>query len=221
MKIGVFGGAFNPVHYGHLRTAEEVFEMLSLDKLFLIPSGKPPFKKPELAKACHRYEMVKTAIKGNPRFEISDIEIKTHGKSYSVNTITKLRDRYKKSELFLILGIDAFLDLQNWKGPDRVISLTNFVVISRPGYFFVDLLLSPYLVNVPKKILKELDKEIISEFSFSLPAGQECFLCRVTGLNISASRIRDTIMSGKDVKYLLPDSVESYIISHRLYRTKT
>jgi nicotinate-nucleotide adenylyltransferase len=217
MKIGIFGGAFNPIHYGHLRTAEEVFEILSLDKVFFIPSGNPPFKKPELAKACHRYEMVKAAIEDNPHFKLSNIEMKTRGKSYSVDTITKLSNRYKKSEFFFILGIDAFLDLPSWKHPQRLIKLTNFVVISRPGYSFTDLSSSPYLVNVPKKILKELDKGIITKFSFPLPSGQRCFLCKVTGFNISASRIRSLIMTGKDIKYLLPDSVKSYIISHKLY----
>ncbi len=218
MKIGIFGGAFNPIHYGHLRSAEEVFEIFSLDKILFVPDGKPPFRKSELTEARHRYKMVNSALKDNPYFKTSGIEIKTQGKSYTVNTISRLKKKYKNAEFFLILGIDAFLDLPEWKQPEKIIGLTNLIVISRPGYSFSELSSSPYLIiDVPVKVLKELDKGSKTKFSFSLREGKECFLCRVTGLNISASGIRDIIKTGKDVKYLLPDSVKSYIISHKLY----
>jgi nicotinate-nucleotide adenylyltransferase len=115
MKIGIYGGTFNPIHYGHLRTAEDVLEILSLDKMLFIPSGETPFDKPDLEKAGHRYKMVKAAIEGNSHFGLSNIEIKARGKSYTVDTIRNLRDKYRDSELFFILGIDAFLDLPGWK----------------------------------------------------------------------------------------------------------
>ncbi|GBD96126.1 MAG TPA: nicotinate (nicotinamide) nucleotide adenylyltransferase [Nitrospirae bacterium] len=217
MKIGAYGGAFNPIHYGHLRTAEEVFEILSLDKILFITAGKTPFDKPDLEKTAHRYEMVKKAVKGNHHFEASDIEIKKRGRSYTVETIRKLRDKYRESELFFILGIDAFLDLPNWNQPDKLINLANIVIISRPGYRYADLSSSPYLKNVSVKTLKELDKGIKNDFSFDISKTQKGFLCKVTGLNISASHIRDLIMSGRNIKYLLPDSVKSYIISNKLY----
>jgi len=217
MKIGIFGGAFNPIHYGHLRVAEEVRESLCLDKILFIPSGKPPFKKPDLARASHRYKMLKIAIEGNPHFKISNIEMKTPGKSYSVDTVKRLKERYKKSEFFFILGIDAFFELPRWKQPHRLLSLTNFVIISRPGYSFTELSSSPYLKGVSKKILKKLDNGLITEFSFPLSSGRRCILCRVTALNISASGIRNLIKKGKNVKYLLPEPVKSYIISHKLY----
>ncbi len=218
MKIGIYGGAFNPIHYGHLRTAEEVFDLLYLDKIFFIPSGKTPFDKPDLEKTSHRYKMVKAAIKGNSHFEISDIEIKSQGKSYTLDTIKKLGDKYKDSKLYFILGIDSFLDLPSWKQPNRLINLTNLVIISRPGYTFADLLSSPYLKDIPKKIFKKLDKGMSDKFSFNISKKQKGYLCKVTGLNISASHIRNLIMSGKNIKYLLPDSVKSYIISHKLYK---
>ncbi|HDH04256.1 MAG TPA: nicotinate (nicotinamide) nucleotide adenylyltransferase [Nitrospirae bacterium] len=217
MKIGVYGGTFNPIHYGHLRSAEEVFEMLSLDKVLFITSGKTPFDKPDLEKAEHRYEMVKKAVNGNRHFEASDIEIKRRGRSYTVETIGSLGDKYRESELFFILGIDAFLDLPNWNQPDKLINLANIVIISRPGYMYAGLSLSPYLKNVSEKILRELDKGIKSNFSSDISKTRKAFLCKVTGLNISASHIRHLIASGKNIKYLLPDSVKSYIISNKLF----
>lgn len=217
MKIGIYGGTFNPIHYGHLRTAEEVYERFSLDKILFVPSGKTPFDKPGLEKAGHRYKMVKSAIRGNRHFELSDIEIKARGKSYTIDTIRKLRAIYKGSELFFVLGIDAFLDMPVWKQPDKLVNHTNLIIISRPGYSFSALLSSPYLKGGSIKILKELDKGVRTEFSFDVSKNHKGILCKVTGLDISASDIRNLITSGKNFKYLLPDSVKSYIIAKELY----
>lgn len=220
MRIGILGGTFNPIHYGHLRAAEEVQEMFALDKILFIPSGKPALKKSELISARHRYEMTKIALKKNPLFDISNIEIKTRATSYSVITLSRLTSEYKKSEFFFMLGVDAFLDLPKWKEPARLMEFTNLIIISRPGFSFIDLSASPYLANVSKKTLKELDKGIKTKVSFNPKTGKKTSLCKVTGLNISASRIRDLVRAGESIKYLLPDSVESYIISHTLYRKK-
>ncbi|MEW6713952.1 MAG: nicotinate-nucleotide adenylyltransferase [Nitrospirota bacterium] len=217
-KIGIFGGAFNPIHYGHLRTAEDVADMLALDRVLFIPSGKPAFKKPGLADARHRYQMTKRAIDDNPRFSISDIEVKTSGRSYSADTVMKLKEIHDDYNIYFIMGIDAFADLPHWKDPDDLMRLANIVVISRPGYLFAGLSPSPYLKSISKRVLEDLDKGARKKYSFKMPAGQRCHLLKVTGLNISASRIRNTLMSGKNAKYLLPDSVKSYIISHRLYK---
>jgi len=217
MRIGILGGTFNPIHYGHLRAAEEVQKMFSLNKVLFIPAGKPHFKKSGLISAHHRYKMAKIAIKSNQVFDISDIEIKTRGISYSVETITRLANKYKNDELFFILGIDAFLDLPKWKQPLRLMELTNFIIISRPGFAFIDLHSSPYLVNLHKRTLRKIDRGTKTKFSINLGTGKKAFLCKVAELNISASRIRSLIKSGKSIKYLLPDSVESYIISHKLY----
>jgi nicotinate-nucleotide adenylyltransferase len=218
MKIGIYGGAFNPVHYGHLRTAEEVFELLYLDKVLFMPSGRTPFDKPGLEKAACRYEMVRRAVKGNRHFEVSDMEIRRRGRSFTVDTIKKLRNMYRGSELYFILGIDAFLDLPGWKQPDILVNLASLVVISRPGYTFSDLLSSPYLEAVSRRTLKALDKGKKNQYSFDISKNQKVYLCNVTGLNISASRIRNLAASGKEIKYLLPDSVKSFIISNKLYK---
>jgi nicotinate-nucleotide adenylyltransferase len=220
MKIGIYGGTFNPIHYGHLRTAEEVRERLSLDMILFIPAGKTPFEKPEMAKAVHRFKMVKTAIADNPHFQISDIEVKVRGKSFTVDTVRKLKEKYAGSDLFFILGIDAFLDLPHWKQPDKLVSLAHFVIISRPGHLFAGLHSSPYLKRVSLKTLREADAGMREVFSFEISESRKGVLCNVTPLDISASNIRNLILSGKNVKYLLPDSVESYIISHKLYKSR-
>ena len=217
MKLGILGGTFNPIHYGHLRAAEEVRDILGLDKILFIPSGKPPLKKTGLTSARHRYEMTKTAIKNNPFFDISNIEIKAHTVSYSIETFKKLAVKYKDADFFFILGIDAFLDLPKWKQPRSLMKLTNLVIISRPGFSFINLLPSPYLKNVHKKTLEEIDKGAKTAFSFDLNTGRKAYLCRIPALEISASIIRSLVREGKNIKYLLPDSVESYIISHKLY----
>ena len=220
MRIGIYGGAFNPIHYGHLRSAEETAEILSLDRVIFMPSGITPFDKPNLVSPRSRYKMVKAAIENNPLFNISGIEINTRGKSYTLNTLKRLSNRYKKSELFFIIGIDAFMDLPAWKNTDRIVRTANIIIISRPGSSFYGLRSSPYLKGVHDRVLKDLDKGKIEKIEFDISINQKGYLCNVTGLDISASNIRKLIMSGKNVNYLLPDSVKSYIISNNLYIKK-
>jgi nicotinate-nucleotide adenylyltransferase len=218
MKIGIYGGTFNPVHYGHLRTAEEVHERLCLDKILFIPSGKTPFDKPNLARASERFEMVEKAIMGNRHFDISDIETKARGRSYSVDTIKKLHRMSEGAEFFFILGIDAFLDLQAWKEPQQLLDMTSLVVMSRPGYLFNDIVSSPFIKGITKRVLTDLERGDIMDYSFDISGTQKGYLTNVTGLNISASRIRSLVIKGESIRYLLPDSVKSYIISHNLYK---
>lgn len=221
MKLGIYGGTFNPVHYGHLRSAQEVLELLELDKIMFVPSGKTPFDKPELASPPHRYRMVERAIRRNKHFILSDVEVKTRGTSYTINTVKKLEKRHRDDRLFFILGIDTFLDLEHWKSPAELVRLLSFVVISRPRRQFSDLEGSPFLKGVRKKALQELDSGNSQLFIHCSAGRPPVFLCRVSGLDISASGIRACISGGKSINYLLPDSVKSYIISNKLYRRKT
>jgi nicotinate-nucleotide adenylyltransferase len=218
MKIGILGGTFNPVHNGHLRAAEEVQELFQFDRLFFIPSGMPPFKKSKLADARHRYKMTALAIRDNKSFEVSDFEIKSKGVSYSLETLVYLATKYKKSELYFIIGIDAFLDLPKWRQPMRLMELTNFVIISRPGFCFADIQRSPFFPIIRKMVLRDFDRSDRRRLVLRLSSGKKAFLCKITGFDISASRIRNLVRKGKNIKYLLPESVESYIISHKLYK---
>ncbi|MBI5639048.1 MAG: nicotinate-nucleotide adenylyltransferase [Nitrospirae bacterium] len=216
MKIGVFGGTFNPIHYGHLRAAEDARELLCLDKVLFIPSGNPPLKTDDVADASQRYAMARLAVAGNEFFEVLDIECVKPGKSYTVDTLKALCDAYDTSDLYFMLGIDAFLDIPNWWMPDRLVSMTNFAVLSRPGSMFTDLVKSPYLA-IEDEILSGLDIGKRESFRSEMKTRKEVVLLNVTPLEISATGIRGRVCSGRSVKYLLPEKVESFIISNRLY----
>jgi nicotinate-nucleotide adenylyltransferase len=219
MKIGIFGGTFNPIHYGHLRAAEEVRERLDLTKIVFIPSKDPPLKTRELIDSEHRYKMTELAISGNNLFEISDIEYKRSGKSYTVHTIEELRNIYQDADLYFILGIDTFIEISNWWHPERLTSIIDFIVISRPSFKFINLLSSPYIPK-SKHIFESLDKAEIELCPIKLKSKRELIAFRIPLIEISATEIRRLMLEGKSIKYLLPESVESYIIANRLYMHK-
>jgi nicotinate-nucleotide adenylyltransferase len=220
MKIGVFGGTFNPIHYGHLRAAEEVREKLRLDRILFVPSGRPPLKAYDLAGASRRFEMTEAAVSGNRFFDVSDIEIRLPGKSYTVNTIQALKKDAAGIEYSLVLGVDAFLDLPNWWHPEKLLSVADFIVISRPGVHFADITRSPY-IKVDKKPLRELDTACREMFETKLKSGMKAALLRITPIGISATGIRELVRQGKSIKYLLPAKVQSYIIKHNMYIVKS
>ncbi len=215
LKIGVFGGTFNPIHYGHLRAAEETREILGLDKVFFIPSGNPPLKSDDLADALRRYKMVRLAVVKNRSFDVLDVECVKPGKSYTVDTLEALLEQHRGAELSFMLGIDAFLDIPNWWRPEKLVSMVNFAVISRPGRTFDELASSPYIkkgtsFTVPGRAGQEF-------LTAGLTSGKKAELVRTTAVDVSSSDIRRRIKAGLSIKYLLPEDVESFIISHRLY----
>ena len=217
VKIGIFGGTFNPIHYGHLRAGEEVRERFSLSKVIFIPSKDPPLKSHELLESEHRYRMTELALSENVFFEISDIEFKRSGKSYTVQTLEEMKRIFRDKDLYFILGIDTFLEIPTWWQPERMISLVNFIIIARPSFRFVDLLLSPY-IEAPKNVLEKLDRAEIESYSMTLKSERVVIAVKTTPLDISATDIRRRIKEEKSIKYLLPESVESYIISNKLYK---
>ena len=219
MKIGIFGGTFNPIHYGHLRSAEEIRTMFGLEKIFFIPSGNPPLKRKDLAEAKHRYKMVRLAVRGNPYFEVLDIECVRPGKSYTVNTLELMLKKYADVDFYFVLGIDAFLDIPSWREPEKIMSLTNFIVLSRPGNNFEDLLDSPYL-DIKKTGLvglTSINRGGRKSCRTALPNSKKVFLAKVTPIGISSTDIRKSVKKGFSIKYMLPENVESYIISKSLY----
>ena len=218
MKVGIFGGTFNPIHYGHLRAAEEVREKAKLDKVLFIPSGNPPLKIRNIAGVKHRYEMTKRALMRNTHFELSDFECRQIGKSYTVKTLKELKSSYPKREFYFILGIDAFLDMPKWWHHEELLTLTHFIIISRPGFEFADLQTSS-IVQMKKSILRKLDNEEIESYTVK-PRGQRAvMLLKITPIGISSQYIRSRIRQQKSIKYLLPASVESYIIANKLYQS--
>lgn len=218
MKIGIFGGTFNPIHIGHLRAAEEVRERLGLTKIIFVPAKTPPLKKAEIIEPSHRYKMMELALSGNNFFELSDIEYKREGKSFTVDTLEEIRCIYDKADLYFILGIETFLDIPHWREPDKIIRLIDFIIISRPPFRFVELASSPYL-EVPRKVLERLDKGEIESYTTKLrkDKNRKIIAIKISLIEVSGTAIRRLIRKGKSIKYMLPETVESYIISNKLY----
>ncbi len=219
MRLGIFGGTFNPVHLGHLRAAEEVRFKAQLDKIIFIPAGNPPLKAAELVDESHRYDMAIMATDSNEHFIVSDIELRQPEKSYTVNTIQRLVDAYPEDELFFILGIDAFLDMPNWWMTDKLISMIDFIVIERPGFNLTDIMSSPYITECKKMDAGEPDKKDGTCFYASLSSGKRVFLVQTTHLDISSTAIRKLLRENMSVKYLLPEAVEEYIYENGLYNS--
>ncbi|MGH7832321.1 MAG: nicotinate-nucleotide adenylyltransferase [Candidatus Binatia bacterium] len=214
MKIGVFGGTFDPIHWGHLRSAEEVREAFSLDRVLFIPASIPPLKrKTPGASAADRLALVRLAISGNKDFAVSRIELDRPGKSYSIDTLRHLnRQRPKGAAFYFILGLDAFLQIHRWKDFTAIFPLCHLIVTSRPGDGS-SLTLKRMPVEVRKLFCYDPNRN-----AYRHSSGKVLFFYRLTDIAISASEIRERLRQGKSVRYLLPRQVEEYIDRRHLYR---
>lgn len=191
-RIGVMGGTFDPIHYGHLFAAEEARLAMDLDRVLFIPAGTPPHKSDaEVTPARRRYDMTLLAVADNPYFEVSDLEILRSGSSYTVDTLRELRQQYTGADFFLIIGTDTMLDLIHWKTPLDIARLSTIVVIKRAGYDATG--------NLPVMIQSALRT------------------IETTPLEISSTDIRQRVRVGESVKYLLPPPVAMYIMKNHLY----
>jgi len=216
VRIGIFGGTFNPIHLGHLRAAEEIREKYDLERVIFIAAAVPPHKEVEGGiQGEHRMEMVRLAISGNPHFSVSDIELKRPGKSYSIATIQFFRQKYgADSEMFFILGMDAFLEIGTWKSFQELFSLCHFIVMTRPGFDkpFSDTMLPPEIADA--FVYDEGGGRFIHRNGYSI------YLQGVTFLDISSTKIREEVSKGRSIRYFLPTEVERYIKRHHFYRPK-
>ncbi len=223
-RLGIFGGTFNPIHYGHLRAAEEVREELALDKVLFIPTGNPPLKSMDIAPAGQRLEMAALVVRGNPSFDVLSIECEEKTTSFTVNTVEKLKAIYPEDEMFFIIGLDAFTDLELWYRPERLTALINFVVISRPGNDYAGLFKCPYITEGDLEQrefeIYALRRGVARRLDMKLKTGRDLVLLRITGFEVSSSLIRRLFREGRSIRYLLPEIVESYIISNGLYRER-
>jgi nicotinate-nucleotide adenylyltransferase len=212
MKWGLLGGTFDPIHLGHLRCAEEMREIFGLDKIIFIPAARPPLKKNEITPFADRLKMIRLAIRGNPAFEVSTIEGRRKGRSYTIDTVRHFLDLQGKGlELFFILGEDAFRDIRLWKDWEELLSRCHFAVMNRPGFGKEDLagILTPQLAARCRYIR--------SRSGFRGPAGTFIFFRPVTCLDISSTDIRKRLAEGKSVRYLIPERVLDYIYKKSLY----
>ncbi len=216
MKIGIFGGTFNPVHYGHLRAAEETAERFLLDKIIFVPTNITSDKKETLLKPEKRLEMINIAIKGLERFEASDIEIKRGGFSYSYDTIIQLKYIYPRDELYFIVGVDTYLGMKNWKNGKKIFDIINFIIVSRACK-------EPDLKNLTELkdfLPDELKKDIISDYTENrliTSKNKFIYFLKITGLDISSTNIRDNFKNNVSNLFLLPNKVINYIIGNKSY----
>ncbi|WP_295148107.1 nicotinate-nucleotide adenylyltransferase [uncultured Peptoniphilus sp.] len=197
-KYGIFGGSFNPIHYGHLMICEYIKEEMGLDKVIFIPTGNPPHKEIGVS-AEDRYEMVRLAISPNPDFEISDIETTRVKLSYTVDTIRELKKIYKEEKLYFLIGLDSLFQLKTWKKIGDLSQEIEFVVALRPGY---------------------IDKEEINnEIDFLRENfGTRINLIKTPLYEISSTDLRERIHEGKSLRYLIPKKVLNYIEESGFYK---
>lgn len=198
-SLGIIGGAFNPIHYGHLIAAECARVEFNLDQVLFVPAHTPPHKEEsDILDQAERYRMVEMAVLSNPAFRVSDLELKRAGVSYTVDTLEYFCRHYPSSEIFFIMGLDSLFILDTWKDVERLIQLCRFIIVTRPGY------------NIKEEvgIRKRLPAEFWSQANF----------LAIPGLDISSSDIRMRVAQGKPIRYMLPETVENYIRQNNIYR---
>ncbi|SHF47350.1 nicotinate-nucleotide adenylyltransferase [Desulforamulus putei DSM 12395] len=201
-QICLMGGTFDPIHYGHLVVAEEVRQKFGLQKVLFIPAARPPHKMgKKISEAYHRVNMTRLATASNKYFEVSTLEIERQGISYTIDTVREIKRIYGIETVYFITGADAVLEIINWKEAEKLLFMCTFIAATRPGYN----------LNNIKETLKSLPGDILKRI---LPL-------EVPALSISSSDIRQRVMEGRSIKYLLPESVEEYILKNGLYRKNT
>lgn len=210
-RVAMLGGTFDPVHLGHLRSAVELGEVLDLDRVHMIPVHVPPHREAPGICAEHRLAMLAAGIGDTPGLVADDREIRRSGQSYSIDTLTSLRDELgDEARLVMAVGHDAFLGLPSWHQRERLLALAHIVVIDRPDH---EAPLEPALANL-------IDGREVStvEAMMSAPSGNLLRLRLPSRMAIAATEVRKRLQSGRSVRYLLPEAVERYIASHGLYR---
>lgn len=207
----VFGGTFNPIHYGHLLLADEVLEALRLDRVLFVPAGVPPHKAMAgLVPADDRYAMVTLATAGHPGFAVSDVELRRAGPSYTVDTLEALAT--PREALFLLVGSETFLDLLAWREPARIARLARLVVVPRVGSAF-----DPESAAA-QKVLRAIGGEPFVHVTRGEVPLRGVLIVHATSLPISASELRRRVREGRSLAYRLPEPVAAYIRARGLYR---
>jgi nicotinate-nucleotide adenylyltransferase len=220
LRLGLFGGTFNPIHRGHYQATVEILGAFDLDRIDLIPSALPPHKtESALATAEDRCEMVRLALQGHPRLLVSTVELERPGPSYTIDTLRYYQSVTPSgSRLFFILGVDAFLEIDTWKSYRQLLQQADLIVLSRPGVVGPADALEPILETF-------IQKKISPDFRWSAdgktlehPAYHPIHPMRITPVEISSSRLRQMLRSGKDVSAWVAPPVLAYINKKGLYR---
>jgi nicotinate-nucleotide adenylyltransferase len=195
-RLGVMGGTFDPIHHGHLVTAEEALQQFELDEVVFVPTGQPWMKQDrDVSPAEHRYLMVVIATASNPRFSVSRLEIERDGPTYAVDTLKELRaERGEDAELFFITGADAILEIFQWKSPEEAFELAHFIAATRPGY------------------------DLAAFEQGASTSHAQVSAMTIPALAISSTDIRVRVREGRPIRYLVPEGVQTYIQKAGLYR---
>ncbi|AEG59328.1 nicotinate-nucleotide adenylyltransferase [Desulforamulus ruminis] len=198
-RICIMGGTFDPIHHGHLVVAEEVRQQFNLHKVIFVPAARPPHKTGQrISEPLHRVNMARLATASNRFFEVSTLEVERDGPSYTIDTVKEVKERYGVGEIYFITGADAVLEIITWKKAEELLAMCTFIAATRPGYDLKGL----------KKNLCSLSGKVLDNIiSLEVPA-----------LSISSTDIRRRVRENKSIKYLLPESVEEYILSHGIYK---
>ena len=212
--VGIFGGTFDPIHYGHLRIAEEIVETVGLQKMYFVPAGMPRLRHSPVASPKHRVEIVRLAIQKNPAFVLDDREVYRDGVSYSIDSVREFKQEFgEEVRLCLVLGVDAFIKLSKWNNWKELFNLCHFIISTRPGY-----ILTSINELLPKELREECSQRWVSSAeSLRKDTGGLIFIASTTMLGISATSIRADIAVGRSVRYLVPGIAINYILANKLY----
>ena len=206
--LGILGGTFDPIHYGHLRPAQEVLHALDLGEIRFIPAANPPHRHPPVATVEQRLRMVELAVADISGFTVDERELKRGGFSYTVPTLESLRREWGARPLCLLMGVDAFEDIETWHQWQRLTALAHFIVMTRPGWSF------PGSDALPSWAQGRLERD---PGKLMQTPGGKIFFQAVTPQDISATRVRAAIASGEPVEQMLPPAVHAYIRTNRIY----
>ena len=196
MRLGLFGGTFDPIHLGHLILAEQCREACKLDRVWFVVAGAPPHKRNDRTAVAHRLEMARIAIAGQASFAVSEIEATRPGPHYSVETLEAVRRDQPDDDLFFLIGADSLADLPTWREPARIAQLATIVVVNRPG-------------------LEEIDAANLPDFG---PGSQRLLSVTIPPIGIASTDLRRRLAERRSIRYMVPRGVEAYIEVEGLYR---
>jgi nicotinate-nucleotide adenylyltransferase len=196
MRLGLFGGTFDPIHLGHLILAEQCREACRLDRVWFVVAGAPPHKRGDRTPVAHRIEMARIAVAGHQAFEVSDIEARRPGPHYSIDTLDAVHRERPGDDLFFLIGADSLIDLPTWRDPAGIALLATIVVVNRPG-------------------MGEVDPSILPSFG---PGTKDLQFVTIPSIGIASQVLRQRLAERRTIRYMVPRGVEAYIEAQQLYR---
>lgn len=220
MRIGLFGGTFNPIHRGHLRAASEVIKRFNLDQIYLIPAALPPHKTSgQVAKADDRLAMINLAIADLPGVTVSDVELNRPGPSYTIDTIRHFKLTLAKgARIYLIMGLDAFLEIHTWKSHQDLLEEIAFIVLARPDEEYPDTRQTLGILEAYIKSTLSADNQFDAQHaSYSLEGKQPIYVCDIEALDISSTKIRQNVKRKQSIEDFVTPEVADYIRLKGLY----